>query len=206
MESCTHSINKKSKGYKKIALNGVIHTYCDKNVVIYDSKVFECFGMISFINKGYCSVGIFKNNMNDPVAVVEPGDSFTLTSNPFCRIEIKCGSICNCDTYKPREIYDNYETYDNCEIYDSYETYENYEACKYRTICKCNNCKSCERHEIHETCRCKTICEYKDDYECPNSYGCITRKKSMCCKKCKVSYEGFVYIRFDCDTNCVMEW
>lgn len=188
MKNCTHSINKKSEGYKKIALNGVIHTYCDKNVVIYDSKVFECFGMISFINEGYCSVGIYKNNMNDPVAVVEPGDSFTLTSNPFCRIEIKCRSICNCNTYK------------SCEIYD------NYEACKCKTICNCNNCKSCKRYEIHETCRCKTMCEYKNDYECPNSSGCITCKKSMCCKKCRLCYEGFVYIKFDCDTNCVLEW
>lgn len=90
MEERMSYTNKESELHQKINLSGVICTYCGNNVVIYNSEVYDSFGKISFVNRGYCAVEIFKNNDSEPTAIIKPGDNFTLTSNPFFRIEIRC--------------------------------------------------------------------------------------------------------------------
>lgn len=90
MENYIESINKECDTCEKISLNGVIHTSYGKKAVIYESDVYESLGNVSFLNCGYCSVEIYKNLDKKPIAVISPGDSFTLSSDPLFRIEIKC--------------------------------------------------------------------------------------------------------------------
>ena len=99
MENNTFSIRKESDACQKINLKGTIYTSCGKEAVIFDSSAFECYGIINFRNKSYYYVEIFKNSDSIPIAVVKPGDSYTLAANSFQQIEVKCkthGNPSNC--------------------------------------------------------------------------------------------------------------
>ena len=121
MEDCTFCIDKRNDEYKKILLNGVIYPSFGKNAVIYDSRVLESYGMISFINESYCLAEVYKNADENPVATIYPGDSFVLTSNPLCKIKIKFKSKVHekCESNKKCSYYKSFNNlcYDKCQLY-----------------------------------------------------------------------------------------
>ncbi len=93
MKECVDILPQK-KWCKKIPLHGVIKTNSKERLAIYDSQCFESFGTIHFKNKGSFEIKVYKNNLPDPVAVIKPNSSFTLTSEPFYRIEVQCKPPC----------------------------------------------------------------------------------------------------------------
>lgn len=145
MSQCKDYAKKKEIQHIKIPLYGTVNTCCNKEFVICDCKCFESFGTITFKNEGYCEVEIFKNNLIHPVAVVVPGASFTLVSNPFYRIVAKCKDSCS---------------------YNKFIECKKYEHCKrYKSTCCYNECqKDYEWGNEWGKCECYTI--DKERYDC----------------------------------------